>query len=300
VVYFFLVLPTQYLLKKFNPPALHHRPPRPARSASATSRWPPPAASSAPSPSSRNSSGIRPRLAIIAYTPNNSIGVCPYASIDSLGHFVFASTFAFQGCCAAQAPAAHVFGYEIFPKQANWDQEFMKVPSAKLAGEELKILTSAPHWASSPEDYKTAEYVAEKFRAAGLHTEIQPFRVWLNKPVTIEIEAFDANGKKLMSGPTPEHVDPKAYGGDPFQNDPRILPAFNGSSPSGDVTADVRLRNYGTQEDFKKLASLGVSIKGKIVLVRYGGNFRGVKVYIAQQYGAPASSSTPTPATTAT
>jgi N-acetylated-alpha-linked acidic dipeptidase len=198
----------------------------------------------------------------------------------------FASTLAIHVAVQAQTPATHVFGYQDFSKQASWDQDFMKVPSAKLAGEELRILTSAPHWASSPEDYKTAEYVADKFRAAGLHTEIQPFRVWLNKPVSIEIEAFDAHGKKLMSGPTPEHVDPKAYGGDPFQNDPRILPAFNGSSPSGDVTGDVVYANYGTQEDFKKLASLGINIKGKIVLVRYGGNFRGVKVYIAQQYGA--------------
>ncbi|MGD0646865.1 MAG: M28 family metallopeptidase [Acidobacteriaceae bacterium] len=186
----------------------------------------------------------------------------------------------------AQAPASHVFGYEDFSQQAKWDHAFMEIPSAKLAGEELKTLTAAPHWASSPEDHQTALYVAEKFRAAGLHTEIQPFRVWLNKPVTIEIEAFDANGKKLMSGPTPEQVDPKAYGGDPFQNDPRILPAFNGSSPSGDVTADVVYADFGTLEDFKKLASLGISVKGKIVLVRYGGNFRGVKVYIAQQYGA--------------
>ncbi len=199
---------------------------------------------------------------------------------------LFASTFAFHSAVRAQTPASHVFGYEDFSKQAKLDQEFMKVPSAALAGEELKILTSAPHWASSPEDYKTAEYVAEKFRAAGLHTEIQPFRVWLNKPVTIEIEAFDAHGKKLMSGPTPEHVDPKAFGGDSFQDDPRILPAFNGSSPSGDVTADVVYADFGTLEDFKKLASLGISVKGKIVLVRYGGNFRGVKVYIAQQYGA--------------
>jgi N-acetylated-alpha-linked acidic dipeptidase len=199
---------------------------------------------------------------------------------------LFASMFAFQGAVRAQAPASHVFGYQDFSQQAKWDHAFMEVPSAKLAGEELKTLTAAPHWASSPEDHQTALYVAEKFRAAGLHTEIQPFRVWMNKPVTIEIEAFDATGKKLMSGPTPEHVDPKAYGGDPFQNDPRILPAFNGSSPSGNVTADVVYANFGTLEDFKKLASLGVSVKGKIVLVRYGGNFRGVKVYIAQQYGA--------------
>jgi len=199
---------------------------------------------------------------------------------------LFASVFAFQAAVRAQAPTSHVFGYQDFSQQAKWDHAFMEIPSAKLAGEELKTLTAAPHWASSPEDHATALYVAEKFRAAGLHTEIQPFRAWLNKPVTIEIEAFDASGKKLMSGPTPEHVDPKAYGGDPFQDDPRILPAFNGSSPSGDVTADVVYANFGTLEDFKKLASLGVSVKGKIVLVRYGGNFRGVKVYIAQQYGA--------------
>lgn len=194
--------------------------------------------------------------------------------------------FIFSGVTNAQTPAAQVFGYADFSQQARWDHAFMGVPDAKLAGEELKILTAAPHWASSPEDHQTALYVAEKFKAAGLQTTIQPFRVWLNKPVKIEIEAFDASGKKLMSGPTPEHVDPTAYGGDPFQNDPRILPAFHGSSPSGDVTADVVYANFGTLEDFKKLASLGVSVKGKIVIVRYGGNFRGVKVYIAQQYGA--------------
>ena len=199
---------------------------------------------------------------------------------------LFAIAFVFHEISQAQEPTGHVFGYADFTQQARWDHAFMGVPDAKLAGEELKILTAAPHWASSPEDHQTALYVAEKFKAAGLQTTIQPFRVWLNKPVKIEIEAFDASGKKLMSGPTPEHVDPTEYGGDPFQNDPRILPAFHGSSPSGDVTADVVYANFGTLEDFKKLASLGVSVKGKIVIVRYGENFRGVKVYIAQQYGA--------------
>jgi N-acetylated-alpha-linked acidic dipeptidase len=187
----------------------------------------------------------------------------------------------------AQTPGtAQVFGYRDFSQQAKWDALFMAVPDAKLAGEHLKTLTAAPHWASSPEDYKTAQYVAEKFKAAGLDTTITPYRVLLNKPIKIQIEAFDADGKKLMSGPSPEHVDPSKDGGDPFQDDPRILPAFNGSSPSGDVTADVVYANYGTLADFKKLASLGISVKDKIVLVRYGANYRGVKVYIAQQYGA--------------
>jgi N-acetylated-alpha-linked acidic dipeptidase len=179
-----------------------------------------------------------------------------------------------------------LFGYADPTEQLKLDKAFMAVPDAKLAGEHLKALTAEPHWASSPEDYKTAQYVAEKFKAAGLQTEIVPFRVWLNKPVKIEISAVDAAGKKLMQGPTPEHVDAKAYGGDPFQDDKRVLPAFNGSSASGDVTAGVVYANYGTLEDFAKLEQLGVSVKGKIVIVRYGQNFRGIKVQLAQQRGA--------------
>jgi N-acetylated-alpha-linked acidic dipeptidase len=194
--------------------------------------------------------------------------------------------FAASRSSAQTPPLPKVFGYTDFTAQQKLDDAFLAVPDAKLAGEHLKTLTAAPHWASSPEDYKTALYVADKFKAAGLQTEIVPFSVWLNRPVKIEVTAFDKSGKLLMHGPTPEHVDPKAYGGDPFQNDPRILPAFNGSSGSGDVTADVVYANYGTLADFKQLAELGVDVKGKIVLVRYGSNFRGIKVELAQQRGA--------------
>jgi N-acetylated-alpha-linked acidic dipeptidase len=187
---------------------------------------------------------------------------------------------------SAQSPTVEVFGYRDFTQQAKWDAAFMAVPDPKLAGQHLRTLTSAPHWASSPEDYATAVYVADKFKAAGLQTEIVPYKVLLNKPIKILIEAFDATGTKLMSGPTPEHVDPTKNGGDPYQDDPRILPAFNGSSPSGDITAEVIYANYGTLADFQQLAKLGISVKDKIVIVRYGENFRGIKTYIAQQYGA--------------
>ncbi len=187
---------------------------------------------------------------------------------------------------AQDTPAPKGFGFVDFAQQLKWDQAFMAVPDAALAGAHLRELTKAPHWASSPEDYATAQYVEAQFKAAGLHTEIVPYKVLLNKPVKIEITAVDAHGKQLMSGPTPEHVDPDAYGGDPQQDDPRILPAFNSSSASGDVTAEAVYANYGTLDDFKQLAKLGVDIKGKVVLVRYGQNFRGVKAYIAQQRGA--------------
>ena len=186
----------------------------------------------------------------------------------------------------AQQDPTSVFGYRDFTQQAKWDAAFQAVPDAALAGEHLKTLTKAPHWASSPEDYDTAVYVAEKFKAAGLETQIVPYKVLLNKPIKIVIEAFDAAGHKLMSGPTPEHVDATKDGGDPFQADPRVLPAFNGSSPSGDVTAEVVYANYGSPADFKKLAEMGVTVKGKIVVVRYGANYRGIKVYDAQLAGA--------------
>jgi N-acetylated-alpha-linked acidic dipeptidase len=186
----------------------------------------------------------------------------------------------------ASSQTPQVFGYRDFTQQAKWDATFMAVPDPKLAGEHLKTLTAAPHWASSPEDYATAVYVADKFKAAGLDTQIVPYKVWLNKPRSIVIEAFDSTGTKIMSGPTPEHVDPKKHGGDPFQDDPRILPAFNGSAPSGDVTAEVVYANYGELADFHKLDQMGISVKDKIVIVRYGANFRGVKAYIAQQRGA--------------
>ena len=120
-----------------------------------------------------------------------------------------------------------------------------------------------------------------KFKAAGLETSIVPYKVWLNLPKEVKITAIAPDGKVLMTGPTPEHVSD-----DPYQNDPRIVTAFNSSSPSCDLTASVVYANYGTPEDFKRLADLHVDIKGKIVLVRYGHNFRGVKVYLAQLGGA--------------
>ena len=188
----------------------------------------------------------------------------------------------------APSPApAPIFGFRDITRQSILDAEFLAVPDAILAQQHLEVLTASPHWASSPEDYTTALYVADRFKAAGLQTEIVPYRVLLNKPSSILIEAFDATGQKILTNPTREHVDlPANSVAAHFQDDPRVLPGFNGSSPSGDVTAPIVYANYGRLADFQRLASLGISVKGKIVLVRYGEDFRGVKVYIAQQYGA--------------
>ncbi|HMG84335.1 MAG TPA: M28 family metallopeptidase [Terracidiphilus sp.] len=201
--------------------------------------------------------------------------------------FLLAIPLAFQSLSgiaqsSTNSPApSQVFGYTDFAKEAGIEEKFLAVPNAKLAGEALKTLTAEPHVASSPEDHKTAEFVAQKFRAAGLDTEIVPYRVLMNQPKVVKVEAFDAAGKPLMSGPTPEHV-----GGDPFESDPRVLMPFSGSSGSGDVTGEVVYANYGRLEDYDELTKQHIDLHGKIVIVRYGANFRGVKVYIAEQRGA--------------
>src|ERR1700678_1769958 len=158
----------------------------------------------------------------------------------------------------AQTAPSPVFGYKDFAAESKIEQQFLAVPDAKLAGLHLKTLTAEPHMAATPEDHKTAEYVAEKFRAAGLDTEIVPYRVLLNWPKVVRIEAFDASGKLLISGPTREHAD-----GDPGQDDPRVVMPFNGSSGSGDVTAEVVYANYGRLEDFDQLAPQHVDLDGK-------------------------------------
>jgi len=173
------------------------------------------------------------------------------------------------------------FGYADFEQEAATEARFLDVPSAKLAGEELKTLTAEPHLAATPEDHRTAEYVAEKFRAAGLETEIVPYRVLMNEPKVVRVEAFDAEGKALLTGPTREHVN-----NDPGQDNARVVMPFNGSSGSGDVTGEVVYANYGRLEDFDKLAAEHIDLHGKVVIVRYGANFRGVKVYLAEQRGA--------------
>ena len=156
------------------------------------------------------------------------------------------------------------------------------MPDPQLAREHLRTLTSAPHIAGSPEDRKTAEYVAQKFREAGLDTRIDIYKVWLNLPKLILVEATAPAGLK-MRGPSREHVE-----GDPYQDDSRVVMPFNGSSPSGEVEAEIVYANYARPEDFRKLREMGVDVHGKIVIARYGQNFRGVKALTAQEAGAAA------------
>jgi N-acetylated-alpha-linked acidic dipeptidase len=186
-----------------------------------------------------------------------------------------------QATAARSTPTpTTVFGFRDFSKQREWDQKFIAVPDTKRAEQHLKILTALPHIAGSGQDKLTADYVAKQFNIGGLETEIVPYYVWMNRPSEISI-TITAGANVKLNAPRREQV-----AGDPFQDNPLVVMPFSGSSPSGDVEADVVYANYGTPEDFKKLEELGIDVKGKIVIVRYGQNFRGVKSFVAEEHGA--------------
>jgi N-acetylated-alpha-linked acidic dipeptidase len=206
-------------------------------------------------------------------------------SMNFRSAFAFAALAVAAGFFSRPSPAQAVpqgsFGFIDFAAEAKLEEKFLAVPDPKLAGEDLKTLTAEPHLAATPEDYKTAEFVARKFRVAGLDTQIVPYRVLLNQPKVVRVEAWDEAGHPLMTGPVREHVN-----GDPQQDDPRVVMPFNGSSGSGDVTAQAVYANYCRLEDFDSLAAQHIDLHGKIAICRYGTNFRGVKVYLAEQRGA--------------
>ena len=182
---------------------------------------------------------------------------------------------------AAGAPAEDpIFGFRDSAAERARARIFLAAPDPRRAEQHLKALTRAPHIAGSPEDRATADYVAARFREAGLDTRIVEYRVPLNYPAEITVTVL-APGRPPFVGPTPEHVS-----ADPYQNNRRIVTAYSGYSHSADVEGEAVYANYGRPEDFARLKELNVDVRGKIVVVRYGRNFRGVKSLLAEERGA--------------
>src|SRR5437016_5002192 len=110
-----------------------------------------------------------------------------------------------------------------------------------------------------------------------LVSKIVEYKVLLSFPEEVSLDVT-APANVRMHGPSRERVDD-----DPYQDDPRVLPAYNAYSPSGDAEAEVVYANYGSPQDYKQLESMKVDVRGKIVVVRYGGNYRGVKSQVATE-----------------
>lgn len=160
------------------------------------------------------------------------------------------------------------------------EEQFRSVPTAASAREHLRRLTLEPHIAGTREDYETAIYVRDQMRSYGLAVELKEYQVWLPYPKTPAILELVTPRRQRL--PVHETVVTK----DPSSSHPKITPLFNGYSPSGDVTAPLVYANYGLPGDYEELKKLGVDVKGKIVIVRYGNSFRGVKAKVAEDQGA--------------
>jgi N-acetylated-alpha-linked acidic dipeptidase len=163
----------------------------------------------------------------------------------------------------------------------KYESIFLSVPSAERAREHLRYYTSNPHLAGTPEDYEQAVYTRDQFRKSGIAADLVEYRVLLPYPKERVVELVRPEAARFRASLAEESVAE-----DPTSTHPRIVPVFNGYSASGEVTAELVYVNYGLPEDYDKLQELGVDVKGKIAIARYGRSFRGVKAMVAEERGA--------------
>lgn len=164
--------------------------------------------------------------------------------------------------------------------QRRSEAQFRSIPAPGSAREHLRRLTLEPHIAGSKEDYATAVYVRDQMRSYGVPSELKEYQVWLPYPNTPPILELITSRRQRLK------VHEAVVTLDPSSSHPKITPLFNGYSASGDVTAPLVYANYGLPPDYEELKKAGVDVKGKIVIVRYGNSFRGVKAKVAQDHGA--------------
>jgi N-acetylated-alpha-linked acidic dipeptidase len=172
------------------------------------------------------------------------------------------------------------FASEASNIERHWEDEFRAVPSPGSAREHLRHLTAEPHVAGTKEDYATALYVRDQIRSYGIPSELKEYEVLLPYPKQPSIVELISPRRERLT--VKESVIPE----DPSSSNPKIIPLFNGYSPSGDVTAPLVYVNYGLPPDYEALKKLGVDVKSKIAIARYGNSFRGVKAKVAEDNGA--------------
>jgi N-acetylated-alpha-linked acidic dipeptidase len=166
--------------------------------------------------------------------------------------------------------------------QLQAESRALAVPTPENARKLLRVLTAEPHVAGTPADHKTAEFVRDRLREWGWKAEIAEQEVLLNYP------AENRPPSVAMLRPVQEHfaLDEAPVADDKDSASSRAFGAFHGYGVSGEARGQVVYANYGRPEDFTALEKLGIDVKGKIVLARYGGSFRGLKVRNAQKHGA--------------
>jgi N-acetylated-alpha-linked acidic dipeptidase len=172
------------------------------------------------------------------------------------------------------------FSAERSVEQARCEARFLELPSSDAFREHLRIITSNPHPTGSQAQVEVGHYLGRVMKAAGLEVEEHPYDVYLPQ-LTDDVEAWIITPDSVrLSNREP------ALAEDRYSHHPGLLNGWNAFSGSGDVTGEVVYANFGRREDYEALDSMGIDLTGRIVVARYGGNFRGYKVKFAEERGA--------------
>src|SRR5215468_7842243 len=164
--------------------------------------------------------------------------------------------------------------------ERDLENKFREIPNAKILRDTMQRLSARPHHVGSPYDKQNAEWILAQFKSWGLDAQIETFDVLFPTPKERLLE---------MTGPTrfTAKLQEPAVAGDPTSNQQsEQLPTYNAYSIDGDVTAPLVYVNYGLPRDYEELDRMGVSVRGAIVIARYGMSWRGIKPKVAAEHGA--------------
>jgi N-acetylated-alpha-linked acidic dipeptidase len=164
--------------------------------------------------------------------------------------------------------------------QREWETKFRALPSPDSLRSYMRRLSARPHHVGSPYDSANAEWLRDRLASWGWDAKIETFDVLFPTPKTRVVELVaPAKFRAKLEEPT--------VPGDPTSSQhSEQLPSYNAYSADGDVTAPLVYVNYGIPADYERLDRLGVSVKGAIVIARYGGSWRGIKPKVAAEHGA--------------
>ncbi|WP_395807568.1 transferrin receptor-like dimerization domain-containing protein [Daejeonella sp.] len=163
--------------------------------------------------------------------------------------------------------------------QKQIESSFDSNLSSDNIGKTIKELTLKPHYLGSVGSKEVAENLLAKFKSYGWDAAIETYQVLFPSPKVRILE---------MTAPTKYKAILKepAYKEDATSGHPDQLPSYNAWSADGDVSAELVFVNFGLPEDYLTLEKLGIDVKGKIVIARYGRSWRGIKPKVAQEHGA--------------
>lgn len=172
------------------------------------------------------------------------------------------------------------FTPESSKRQLEWEAKLDAIPDPSRMRDAMKLLSARPHHVGSPYNRQNAEWIRDQFRSYGWQAEIENFDVLFPTPRERLVELVAPTKFVANLDETPLDVDPTS------SQQSEQLPAYNAYSADGDVTGPLVFVNYGVPADYEELERRGISVKGAIVIAKYGGSWRGIKPKVAAEHGA--------------